>query len=174
MSKCPVWKKKAANGQSCLLGIKRNQACQRVSMIYPRIAVHVLDHFHSLKFAIAAKRMVPKVVFPFLGTCFAYSSYIAGTEKPEPICEPSQRSLTNCRLQTSERRPGQHGRFGRNGLRWRGGSCLRFGLSPLTHFPTSSTSHEFPSAISSFTFSLKINGVNQNLLANWMSAGTLR
>lgn len=31
-----------------------------------------------LKFAHAAKRTLPKAVYPFLGTCFACSSYIAG------------------------------------------------------------------------------------------------
>lgn len=56
---------------------------------------------------------------------------------------------------------GQRGGLARSGPGRARGSCLRFGRSPLTHFPTSPASHQFPSAVSSFAPSLEIDGVNR-------------
>lgn len=84
---------------------------------------------------------------PILRNMFCIQ-YLAGTEKPEPICRTLKGPSPT--VNSTPQRGGE-GDVEDSGARPRcwGGSCLRFGLSPLTHFPTSSTSHEFPSARSS-------------------------
>lgn len=124
--------------------------------------------FQSLNFTWPDQRDFSKVLLLFLETFFYFCTKdMAVTEEPEPVCRPLKGpSPTATSTPLRERRGDVEDSGGR--LRWWEGSCLRFGLSPLTHFPTSSTSREFPAAISSPTFSVKINGVNPNLLANWM------
>lgn len=160
MSECPE-----LIGQPHPLRIKR-YVSMYVSMGYLRIAVHIWDHFTLLNFTWPDHRDVSRVPLLFLEPLFRFQDP-AGTEEPKPVCRPLKGPSPTV---TSTPPRGWEGAVEDSGgtTRWRRGSCLRFGLSPLTHFPTSSTSREFPTAISSPSFSVKINGVNPDLLATWM------
>lgn len=124
-----------------------------------------LRQLHSLNFTSLDQRDLSKVLFQFWET-FSHTR-VGQYRKAKASVRASPRSLTNCHFHTTERKEGDVEDSG-GGPRWRRGSCLCLGLSSLTHFPTFSTSRGSPTAISSPTFSVKINGVNPDLLANWM------
>lgn len=89
--------------------------------------------------------------------------YLAATVK-----QTSHWSLTNCQLHIQHRQWGPHGGF------WSKTKVLRGQLPSLRSESSDRLSHflhlphEFPSTISSLALSVKINGVNLSLLANWL------